>query len=101
MALGWLGEPAVSQMIGPVLGALGFSDSAVHAISVALGFAIITTLHIVLGELVPKSLAILSTERYVLFSARPLFYFYRLTYPIMWLFNAITNGLLRLSLIHI
>ena len=97
LALGWLGEPAVSKMIGPVLYALGLSDAAVHGISVAVGFAIITTLHIVLGELVPKSLAILSTERYVLFSAMPLYYFYRLTYPIMWLFNSITNALLRLG----
>lgn len=97
LALGWLGEPAVSKMIGPLLYALGLSDAAVHGISVAVGFAIITTLHIVLGELVPKSLAILSTERYVLFSAMPLYYFYRLTYPIMWLFNTITNALLRLA----
>lgn len=97
LALGWLGEPAVSKMIGPLLYALGLSDTAVHGISVVLGFTIITTLHIVLGELVPKSLAILSTERYVLFSARPLYYFYRLTYPIMWLFNSITNSLLRLG----
>ena len=97
LALGWLGEPAVSKMIGPLLYALGFSEAAVHGISVAFGFAIITTLHIVLGELVPKSLAILSTERYVLMSAMPLYYFYRLTYPIMWLFNTITSQLLRLA----
>lgn len=96
LALGWIGEPAVAKMIHPVFVIFGLPEATIHAAAVAIGFAVITTLHIVLGELVPKSLAILSTEKYALFSAIPLFYFYRLTYPIMWLFNSITNGLLKL-----
>ena len=48
------------------------------------------------GELIPKSLAIFSTERYALFTATPLVWFYRITYPIMWLFNSITNGVMKL-----
>lgn len=96
LALGWLGEPAVSALIAPVLSSFGMPEAAIHAISVAVGFVIITALHIVAGELIPKSLAIFSTERYALFTAGPLVWFYRITYPIMLLFNSVTNGFVRL-----
>ena len=96
LALGWLGEPAVSQLIeGPLL-AIGLPEAAIHGIAIAVGFIVITALHIVVGELIPKSLAIFSTERYALFTATPLVWFYRITYPIMWLFNRNTNGVLKL-----
>lgn len=97
LAIGWLGEPAVSSVIHEPLAAIGIPDAAVSAIAVAIGFIIITALHVVVGELVPKSLAILNTERYALFSAGPLYWFYRITYPIMWLFNSTTNGIMRLT----
>ena len=96
LALGWLGEPAVSQLIeGPLL-AIGLPEAAIHGIAIAIGFVVITALHIVVGDLIPKSLAIFSTERYALFTATPLVWFYRITYPIMWLFNSITNGVMKL-----
>ena len=96
LALGWLGEPAVSQLIeGPLL-AIGLPEAAIHGIAIAIGFVVITALHIVVGELIPKSLAIFSTERYALFTATPLVWFYRITYPVMWLFNSITNGVMKL-----
>ena len=96
LALGWLGEPAVSQLIeGPLL-AIGLPEAAIHGIAIAVGFIVITALHIVVGELIPKSLAIFSTERYALFTATPLVWFYRIAYPIMWLFNSITNGVMKL-----
>ena len=63
---------------------------------VAIGFALITTLHIVVGELIPKSLAIFSTEKYALSSAPILAAFYHITYPIMVLFNGITNTVVKL-----
>lgn len=96
LALGWLGEPAVSQLIRPLFEMFNLPDAVISAIAVAIGFICITTLHIVVGELIPKSLAIFSTERYALFTATPLFWFYRITYPIMWLFNSITNGVVKL-----
>lgn len=96
LALGWLGEPAVSSLISPVLSALGLPEAVIHAIAIAVGFIIITALHIVVGELIPKSLAIFSTERWALFTATPLVWFYRITYPVMWLFNSITNGVMKL-----
>ncbi len=96
LALGWLGEPAVAALLHPLFNLIGLPDAAVTAISVAVGFVLVTALHIVVGELIPKSLAIFSTERYALFTATPLVWFYRITYPIMWLFNSITNGVMRL-----
>lgn len=97
LALGWLGEPAVSSLIHPALAAIGLPDAAVSAIAVAIGFILITALHIVVGELIPKSMAIINTERYALFTATPLYWFYHITYPIMWLFNSMTNGFMKLT----
>lgn len=96
LALGWLGEPAVSKIISPALHFFHVPEATIHTISVIVGFAVITTLHIVLGELVPKSLAILSAEKLSTSTAIPLVFFYKLTYPIMWLFNNVTNLVLKL-----
>lgn len=96
LALGWLGEPAVSELIRPGLAALGVSEAAVSAVAVAAGFALVTALHIVVGELIPKSLAIFSTDRYARLTALPLVWFYRMTAPVMWLFNSVTNGVMKL-----
>ena len=71
-------------------------ESAVSAIAVAVGFALVTALHIVVGELIPKSLAIFSTDKYARFTAPPLVWFYHMTAPIMWLFNSVTNGVVKL-----
>lgn len=96
LGLGWVGEPAVAKMLEPLFEMLDVPDAAVHSISFLLGFGIITAAHIVLGELVPKSLAIISAEKMSLFTAYPLIMFYRLTYPIMWLFNHSTELILRI-----
>ena len=96
LALGWLGEPAVSALFEPLFKALNVPEAATHGISIVIGFVIITALHIVVGELIPKSLAIFSTERYALSTATPLVWFYRITYPVMWLFNSITNGVMKM-----
>ena len=96
LALGWLGEPAFAALFHPIFEALHLPQAAVTAICVAIGYFLMTTLHVVVGELIPKSLAIFSTEKYALHTATPLMWFYRITYPIMWLFNSITNGVVRL-----
>lgn len=88
LALGWLGEPAVSSILEPLLFAyFPGSEWLLTTISVALGFIIITFLHIVLGELVPKSMAIQRTESLALFSVWPLYIFHKLGYPVILLFN--------------
>jgi CBS domain containing-hemolysin-like protein len=96
LALGWIGEPVVSALIGPILSYVGLDEGMIHTLSIGVGFLMITILHIVLGELVPKSLAILDAVKYSTATAMPLVIFYKITYPIMWLFNHATSGLLRL-----
>ncbi|OOM68526.1 hemolysin family protein [Clostridium sp. BL-8] len=96
LGLGWIGEPAVSEALSPLFSLLKLSESTVYSISFVLGFSIITGLHIVLGELTPKSLAIINTESIAMYTAFPLIAFYRLTYPIMWTFNHSTNLVLRI-----
>lgn len=97
LALGWLGEPAVSALFHPLFELVHLPEAAIEPVSVAIGFVIVTALHIVVGELIPKSLAIFSTERYALLTATPLVWFYRITYPIMALFNGITNLVVHLT----
>ncbi len=96
LALGWLGEPAFSELIRPVFELFHAPEAVISICAVAIGYFIMTTLHVVVGELIPKSLAIFSTEKYALHTAGPLIVFYKVTYPIMWLFNTITNGVVRL-----
>jgi CBS domain containing-hemolysin-like protein len=95
LALGWIGEPTVAKMISPMLHNFGFSENTIHLISIGVGFLIITGLHIVLGELIPKSLAILNSEKFSIATAMPLVFFYKATYPVMWLFNRTTNLILK------
>ncbi|MFU1793008.1 hemolysin family protein [Paenibacillus azoreducens] len=96
LGLGWLGEPVVARLVRPVIHALGFGEATVHGIAVVIAFLIITILHIVLGELAPKSMAIRNSESVVLLSAAPMVYFYKLMYPLIWVLNGLANALLRL-----
>lgn len=96
LGLGWVGEPAVAKMLMPLFNLLNLSEGTIHSISFVLGFSIITGLHIVLGELAPKSLAIINAEKIAMYTALPLIMFYKLTYPIMWAFNQSTNLVLKI-----
>jgi CBS domain containing-hemolysin-like protein len=97
LGLGWLGEPAVAAIIAPLIYSL-FPGAAwlVHTVSVAVGFAIITFLHIVLGELIPKSMAIQQAEKMTLWIAWPLYIFSKLGYPIITLFNKVAWAILAM-----
>jgi CBS domain containing-hemolysin-like protein len=97
LGLGWIGEPAFSSLVTPLLGAVGvWSESVVHSISLTMAFASITFLHIVLGELAPKSLAIRRPEELSLLVAPPLRLFYRVFYPALWFLNASSSFFLRM-----
>jgi CBS domain containing-hemolysin-like protein len=97
LGLGWIGEPAFASLVTPLLGAVGvWSESVIHSISLTLAFAAITFLHIVLGELAPKSLAIRRPEELCLLVAPPLQLFYRVFYPALWFLNASSNFFLRM-----
>lgn len=96
LALGIVGEPAVAKLIEPLFGwLLERSEPAFHLVSFTIAFAIITYLHIVVGEQAPKYLAIQRALPTTLWSAHPLHYFYRLLYPFIWFVNASANALLR------
>ena len=96
LGLGWIGEPAFARLIEPLLASIGFATPAVvHGISFAIAFGIISFLHIVLGELAPKSLAIRAPESVSLWTAVPLYLFYWVMYPFIWLLNGSANLLLR------
>ncbi|MDD4600114.1 hypothetical protein SDC9_20936 [bioreactor metagenome] len=95
LGLGWVGEPAVAALIKPALTEFGLSGDIVHTISFAIAFSFITALHIIIGELAPKSLAIQNAEGVSLWTAVPLIGFYKLMYPFIWILNELSNKLLR------
>src|SRR5262245_20524975 len=98
LALGWIGEPALAHLIepllSPVLGAFAVAGS--HVAAVVIAFTIITTLHIVLGELAPKSLALQRSEGTALWVAQPLALFLVLFRPAIGALNGLGNLVLRL-----
>ena len=98
LGLGWIGEPALAHLIEPSLVGLlgGHSWAAAHAIAVAIAFSIITILHIVLGELAPKSLALQRSEGTALWIVRPLGWFRVLLWPAIVSLNGLGNLMLRL-----
>jgi CBS domain containing-hemolysin-like protein len=96
LGLGWVGEPAFARLLEMPLAALGVSDpQVIHTIAFITAFAIISFLHIVVGELAPKSAAIRKPEAVSLWTAVPLYSFYWLMYPAIWMLNASANAVLR------
>lgn len=98
LGLGWVGEPVVSKIILAIMHGLGFSPDPelAHQIALPVAFAIITVLHIVFGELAPKSIAIQRPEHTTLLVALPLNIFYVVFRPFIWILNGIANVILRL-----
>lgn len=98
LALGWVGEPALSHLIYPLLRLFpdAIRPELSHSISAALSFAVITFLHVVVGELAPKSIALQDPERTSLFVARPTLFAEQLFKPAIWVLNGAGNALLRL-----
>jgi len=97
LGLGWLGEPFVAHLLEPALMRLGVqSQTAITSISFAVAFGIITFLHIVLGELAPKSLAIQRAQATALWVAVPLTLFRKIFHPVIWLLNGVANRVLQL-----
>lgn len=98
LALGWIGEPAFSTILHPVFDLLKIdSPQIISTISIAMAFFIISFLHIVVGELAPKSLAIRQAQKVGLAVALPLYGFYWLTYPLIWILNKSANLILRIT----
>jgi CBS domain containing-hemolysin-like protein len=97
LGLGWVGEPALASAIEPTFHVLGtvMSIATAHTVAVVISFAIITALHIVLGELAPKSVALQYSERVALFVAKPTDLFMRICWPFIKVLNGLGNLVVR------
>ncbi|HSW92834.1 MAG TPA: hemolysin family protein [Gammaproteobacteria bacterium] len=98
LGLGWIGEPAFSRWLAPLFYYSGItSPHLTEFISFFVAFSLLSFLHIVVGELMPKSLAIRQSEKVSLWTAVPLYGFYWLMYPAIWLLNTCSLFLLKLA----
>jgi CBS domain containing-hemolysin-like protein len=102
LALGWIGEPVVAKIVVNIISWAGYSipEANIHQVSIVLAFTLITMLHIVLGEQVPKTAAIRNPIPATLFVAAPLRFIYIVFRPLVWTLNGLSNltlKLLRLS----
>ncbi len=96
LALGWVGEPAISHLIEPQFDAIGIPRSFAHPIAMTIAFALITSLHIIVGEQAPKYVAIQRSEKTVLACITLMYWFHRGTYPVVRVLNGVSNGFLRM-----
>jgi len=87
LGLGWVGEPAVAALLEPLFHAMGLSEAMLHTLSFVIGFIIFSSLHIVIGEQVPKTYAIRKPEPVSLWVAYPLHAFYLLAWPLTMALN--------------
>jgi CBS domain containing-hemolysin-like protein len=87
LILGWIGEEVVSKILHPVFDFLHVSGSFSDFLSLGISFATITFIHVVIGELAPKTLAIQKAEEISMLNAQPLIFFYRVMFPFIWILN--------------
>lgn len=100
LGIGWLGEPAIKVMLDPLFERMNIDASVSHIISIAVTFSVITFLHVVVGELAPKTVAIQKSEAVSLLSAKPIIWFYKLMFPFIWVLNGSARLLVRLFGLH-
>ncbi len=96
LGLGMLGKPTVETILYPVFEQTNMPAEAVSLISYTIAFSLITFLHVVIGELAPKSLAIQKAEIVSIVCARPIIMFYKIMYPFIWVLNGSANQFIRL-----
>lgn len=87
LGLGWIGEPTVAHLLEPLFAKLNIPASATHILSFIIAFSLVTFLHVVVGELAPKTLAIHKAETITLLVAKPLILFYKMMFPFIWVLN--------------
>ena len=96
LGLGWIGEPAVAALLSPVFEWAGLGERLLHTVSFLVGFLVFSSLHIVVGEQVPKTFAIRKAEIVAIMTAYPLHAFFRMCYPLNWLLNVASRSILTL-----
>lgn len=96
LGLGWLGEPTVEKILHPLFESLKMPEAISSFLSFVIAFASITYLHVVVGELAPKTIAIRKAETVALLTSTPIIWFNRIMYPFIWLLNGSANQLVKL-----
>ncbi|MDE3840750.1 hypothetical protein C0966_15845 [Bacillus methanolicus] len=96
LGLGWLGEPTVEHLLHPLFEKLNLDESLVSILSFTFAFVLITFLHVVVGELAPKTFAIQKAESITMLCARPLMFFYKVMYPFIWALNGSARAFTKL-----
>ncbi len=96
LGLGWVGEPAVEALLKPAFNVLGLEGASLHTAAFLAGFLLFSSLHIVIGEQVPKTYAIRKPEPVSLWTAYPLQAFYLVSWPLNWVLKKATSGILSL-----
>jgi CBS domain containing-hemolysin-like protein len=87
LGLGWLGESTIERLLRPLFEGIHIPASMTHVLAIGIAFAAITFIHVVIGELAPKTLAIQKAESITLIVVRPLILFYKIMYPFIWILN--------------
>ncbi|WP_336961509.1 hemolysin family protein [Chryseobacterium contaminans] len=102
LALGWVGESALHHIVENIFHSfnMNMSEASITSVALIISFVLITIMHIVFGELIPKSIAIRKSEATTMATAVPLRVFYMIFKPFIWLMNSMSNGFLRLIKIH-
>jgi CBS domain containing-hemolysin-like protein len=95
LGLGWVGEPAFAHLIERWVHVVGMREALAHTVSLTTAFVLITFLHIIFGELAPKSIAIQRPDKTTLVVARPIILFYKVFYPAIWALNGLANLVLK------
>jgi CBS domain containing-hemolysin-like protein len=95
LGLGWIGAPAIARMLEPLFTLMNMSDKLGYPLSFVIGFLFISVLHIVLGELAPKSVAISKADIVTMLAATPLIFFRKMLSPFSWFVNGIAGVLLK------
>ncbi|MFS0644801.1 hemolysin family protein [Siminovitchia sp. 179-K 8D1 HS] len=96
LGIGWLGEPAVKALLDPLFQKMAFGAYVSHVLSITIAFLIITFLHVVVGELAPKTFAIQKSETVTLLAAKPMQWFYKIMFPFIWALNGSARLLVRM-----
>src|SRR5271166_2125370 len=96
LTLGWVGEPLLAHMVEELIGQVPHASLYAHGIAIGVAFVLITCLHVILGELVPKSLALQRGEQVALAVAAPMDFFLTVTRPFIFVMNTAAGSVLRL-----
>ncbi|MED3790838.1 hemolysin family protein [Niallia alba] len=95
LGIGWIGEETLQHFLSPLLQIIHVPETAITVLSFSLAFTFITFLHVVVGELAPKTFAIHKAEKITLWAAKPLILFYKVLYPFIWTLNGSSRIITR------